>query len=151
MGFICCDLMQTIHINAYADFVAVKVASQVSGQPIEYWNSTIGSLRLCNDVAIGAKVYIIGFPSNNVLEDESTYRVFQATTKGIIIKTVYNQSPELPYPNYEHTAMNAAGDSGGVAFSEDSSGMCSLGIETWGKQPFGIVQNAHNALYSPSK
>ena len=45
-----------------------------------------------------------------------------------------------------------SGNSGGIAFSKDSRGLCVLGIPTWltvgNYETQGLIQNIHNAFYS---
>lgn len=57
----------------------------------------------------------------------------------------------MPYPNYFVSAKVDSGNSGGVAFSKDSNGLCVLGIPTWltigNFETQGLVQNIHNVFY----
>jgi hypothetical protein len=54
----------------------------------------------------------------------------------------------LPYPNFFSTAIMDAGNSGGIALSKDSNGLCVLGIPTLVIQgeysSEGVIQNIRN-------
>ncbi|MBU6415530.1 hypothetical protein KGQ34_04820, partial [Patescibacteria group bacterium] len=75
------------------------------------------------------------------------------STNGII--SGYDNSVILPpqnlsNPNYYVSAKIDSGNSGGVAFSKDSNGLCVLGVPTWlsigNYETQGIIQNIHNVL-----
>lgn len=75
-------------------------------------------------------------------------------TEGII--SGYDTSVEqpignLPYPNYYVSAKIDSGNSGGVALSKNSNGLCLLGVATWLSlgdfETQGVVQNIHNVKY----
>lgn len=114
--------------------------------PIEQFNYSISQMRRCSkDMSIGARVTVVGFPL-------STNKTFasRTLTEGVISAVdrdaiVFNG---LPNADYYTSAKIDSGNSGGVAFSKDNSGVCFLGLPTWVSIGYaeaqGLVQNSNN-------
>src|SRR3989338_2923702 len=97
--------------------------------------------------AVNSKVDIAVYPIEN--------KNFRTITNGIISAhdtSVTGIFGDLPYVNYFVSAKIDSGNSGGIAFSKDSRGLCVLGIPTWltvgNYETQGLIQNIHNAFYS---
>lgn len=125
-------------------------------------NYQISSLRICpNQIAQGSPVIVIGYPvsgrmSVTTQEYGSSFEWNRIVTNGII--SGYDSSViqpvlggNLPYSNYFVSNQIDSGNSGGIAISKDSSGLCLLGIPTWvnvgNYSNQGVVQNINNILY----
>lgn len=151
-------------LNPYTDIGLFKI-HQDEGIPggnsytpadLEY---KIGDLPTCKSkMSIGSPVVVVGFPAFGVIEDSYnqgntgtwSLRENKLVTNGII--SGYDDSIDpLPYPNYFISAKTDSGNSGGIAFSKDLNGLCTLGVPTWltlgNYETQGLVQNIHNIFY----
>jgi hypothetical protein len=132
--------------------------------PVRDLNYSISNLRLCPaTIPVGAPVAVIGFP-DYAIASTTTYadgvsstqeQDYEITTTGMISGLITNNldtGAALPYPNFFTTAILDAGNSGGIALSKDSNGLCVLGIPTLVIQgeysSEGVVQNIRN-IFSP--
>ncbi len=133
--------------------------SIISSLPISDLNYKISTLRKCPGVmAIGSPVAVIGFPATTEKQVElSGYSfsiVLRSTTEGIISAHDTTVSGgvfgNLPFANYFISAKLDSGNSGGIAFSKDTKGLCVLGVPTWisvgNYDTQGIIQNINNVL-----
>ena len=135
--------------------------SQLVSIPASSLNYSISSLGYCNTkMPIGSPVVTVGFPAFG-MQNESIYgmNITQSsmiTSDGTI--SGYDDSATLPssglpYMNYFVSAKIDSGNSGGIAFSKNSNGLCVLGIPTWintgNYANEGIVQNINNVMYQP--
>ena len=109
-------------------------------KPVSDLNYSISSMRLCPaTMPIGSPVATIGFPDFGSVETSTptvatTTPIYQITETGIISGIIANDirsGVTLAYPDYFVSAKSDSGDSGGIAFSKDSDGLCLLGIPTW--------------------
>ncbi len=120
----------------------------------------IGNMRKCpNDIKQGSPVEIIGYPASAMKKSSTptgtNIQAFRSITNGIISgqdSSVQKPQGNLPNANYFISASIDSGNSGGVAISKDSGGLCFLGIPTWvsigNYANQGIVQNINNILYT---
>jgi hypothetical protein len=131
-----------------------------STPPVSALNYSISNLRLCPaTIPVGAPVAVIGFPgyadatsttyTNGVSSTQE--QDYEITTTGMISGIITNDldtGAALPYPNFFSTAIMDAGNSGGIALSKDSNGLCVLGIPTLVIQgeysSEGVIQNIRN-------
>lgn len=173
------DLSSVKKWNSVADEAAVPVlsiseAKTVYGSsigsavgenniPINQLNFAISSLRYCPaSMPVGSPVTVIGYPAfagiNNTSNpafstSEGSFKN-QITTNGVISGNYSTyQNDGLPDPDYYISATIDSGNSGGVAFSKNTNGICLLGIPTWitlagNFTNEGIVQNINNIMYS---
>ncbi len=125
-------------------------------------NSNISKLPLCSTkMAVGSPVVVIGFPAFGVRMVDLYNQGFlqrvasQIVTNGIISghdTTVVKPKGELPYQNYFISATVDSGNSGGIAFSKNESGLCVLGVPTWltigNFETQGLMQNIHNIFHT---
>ncbi len=133
----------------------------VGNKNISDYNYNLSSLRKCpSKSSIGSPVAIIGYPSYtkrdstiNIKNMGTVSTVYRATTNGIIssydtslLKPIGNLSNE----NYFISAKIDIGNSGGVALSKDTDGLCMLGLPTWVTvgdfENQGLVQNINNII-----
>lgn len=143
-----------------------SVAEIQSGNPqskkISSLNYSIGDLRKCaTTVSIGTPIVIMGFPAyaEKSIPSQNIAIAFRTATNGIVsgLDTSVSDgiASNLPFPNYFISAKIDSGNSGGIALSKDSKGLCVLGIPTWltvGKfETQGLVQNIHNVFYKGKK
>jgi len=151
--------------NSYTDISLLKISmlyiEGMSWLPIQNLNYNLSFLRKCpTQMSLGSPVIVIGYPAFSLTSvmwegkklGEQTVRT---VTNGII--SSYDSSEvqpfgSLPYPNYFVSAKIDSGNSGGIAFSKDSNGLCLLGVPTWislGRyETQGIIQNIHNVMYT---
>ncbi len=124
--------------------------------PISSLNYKVSELRYCdNTISQASPVMVIGYPafsSINSMDNESGVFKNQISTNGII--SGYDSSSKskgLPHSNYYVSSIIDSGNSGGVAFSKDSRGMCLLGLPTWivtgNYSNQGLVQNINNVTW----
>jgi hypothetical protein len=157
------NLNSAYHWNQEADAASltllsnpgwINIAKQIGeDQPVSNLNYSISKLRLCpGNITVGSPVSIIGFPAFGYTADpyggESPHQI---VTTGIISNSFTNDlstAAPLAYPDYFTSAKMDSGDSGGIAFSKDSNGLCVLGIPTWinsgNYATEGIIQNINN-------
>ena len=121
-------------------------------------NYKISALPKCpTKTEIGSSMIIVGFPAyaQQTLDvgGSTGNQTFRTATNGIISAhdTSVEYSKGLPYPNYFVSAKIDSGNSGGIAFSKTSNGLCVLGIPTWltvgNYETQGLIQNIHNVMY----
>jgi hypothetical protein len=157
------DLSSAYHWNQEADAASLtllsnpgwlNIAKQIGeDQPVSNLNYSISKLRFCpSSIAVGSPVSIIGFPAFGYTADpyggESPHQI---VTTGIISSAftydLITRAP-LSYPDFFTSAKMDSGDSGGIAFSKDSNGLCLLGVPTWinsgNYAAEGIIQNIQN-------
>jgi len=149
--------------NNYTDFAILKinpVPIADGSWPISDLNYKISYLRKCSiKMPLGSPVVVVGYPAyteNTVnIQGEQYSKSQRALSNGII--SAYEDSIQepygnLPYVNYFISAKIDSGNSGGIAFSKDSNGLCVLGIPTWlsigNYETQGIIQNIYNVFYS---
>lgn len=158
LGYFDLDLTSSSEWNSYTDITILKMniipALQSLTKPISSLNYNLSGLRLCpTKMASGFPVVIVGYPAfgKHILEDGRKYDVPVSTrqvTEGVI--SSYYESIKLPYSNYYVSAKIDSGNSGGIALSKDSKGLCLLGVTTWlsvgNFETQGIVQNIHNVF-----
>jgi len=136
-----------------------SIFSNLFDDGIDKLNYSISSLRKCpGEMNVGSPVVVSGFPAfseKNVefLNGEQASIVLRSTTNGIISSldtTVKNigLGGNLQFANYFVSAKIDSGNSGGIAFSKDASGLCVLGVPTWlnlgNYDTQGIIQNINN-------
>lgn len=143
-----------IEVNTY-----MENKLSFNSTPIEKLNYSISSLKKCPErMVVNSPVILIGYPAYALKqsgEADSSYSLSsRISTNGII--SGYDNSVMLPphnllNQNYYVSAKIDSGNSGGIAFSKDSTGLCVLGIPTWltvgNYETQGLIQNIHNALY----
>lgn len=151
--------------NSYTDVSLLEIVTSsmkdMNFLPIEDLNYDISFLRLCSSqMSLGSPVIVIGYPAFSLSPimwqgEKKGEQTIRTITNGII--SSYDSSEvkpygSLPYPDYFVSAKIDSGNSGGIAFSKDQSGLCVLGIPTWlslGEyESQGIVQNINNVLYT---
>lgn len=146
------------HWNDHADAAVLKILSLNAGNiPISGLNYSATSLPSCStNIHTGSKVVIIGYPAYSmhryVDNDGTTVLLPQRqVTEGNISGKDGSNSPDGGYyENYYISAKMDSGNSGGLALSQDSSGICTLGIPTWVQvgqyANQGVVQSIHNVV-----
>lgn len=155
------DPKQTYRWNSFTDIAVLSVDSPfavkdncegdcseaVSKDKLNY---SISTLRKCPEkMPIGSPVIAVGFPAFGMTSDSASHRI---SSNGII--SGYNSRDALdraiPYSNYFTSAKIDSGNSGGIAFSKTSSGLCVLGVPTWisvgNYETNGLIQNIHNVM-----
>ncbi len=151
--------------NSYTDISLLKISmfdiEGVSSLPIQNLNYNSSFLRKCpTQISLGSPVIIIGYPAFSLTPimwegEKLGEQTVRTITNGII--SSYDSSEVqpfgfLPYPDYFVSAKIDSGNSGGIAFSKDSNGLCLLGVPTWLSlgvyETQGIVQNIHNVMYT---
>lgn len=155
IGFYGLDTPQMYSKNQETDsaFIPIKldpnINSYVISAPLSTLNYKISSLRKCQSkMPIGSPVVLIGYPiyGRKVVDDSGGWVGYKVTTDGII--SGYDDFLSGKYGNYFVSAKIDSGNSGGVAFSKDSNGLCLLGIPTWltvgNYETQGVVQNINN-------
>ncbi len=130
----------------------------INDVPLSQLNYGISSLQDCpSSMPPNSPVTIIGYPafsSINVQGNPEGAFKNQITTNGVISGNYsLPQNSTLPYSNYYISATIDSGNSGGVALSKNTNGLCLLGIPTWitltgNFTNEGIVQNIYNVKYS---
>lgn len=149
--------------NKDTDTAILAIGSSLSNKnmTLPEYNYGIAKLRKCpTDIAIGSPTLIVGFPAyakrDSVIAIEgigSVNVVYRTTTNGIL--SGYDTSGVKPNgnllnPNYFTSAKIDSGNSGGIALSKDSKGMCSLGLSTWltvgNYENQGLIQNITNII-----
>jgi hypothetical protein len=166
------DLSNVRNWNSIADEAVIPILSpseaaaknlKIAGTddaPVSQLNYGISSLRDCPSIMpSNSPVTVVGYPafsSINVSDNPDGAFKNQITTNGVISGdyTTY-QNDGLPDVDYYISATIDSGNSGGVAFSKDASGLCLLGIPTWitltgNFTNEGIVQNIHNITWTSS-
>jgi hypothetical protein len=121
-------------------------------KPASNLNYSISKLRLCpTNISVDSPVSIIGFPAFGYTTDQYGETPHQIITTGIISSAFTHDlttAALLAYPDFFTSAKMDSGDSGGIAFSKDSNGLCVLGIPTWinsgNYETEGIIQNIRN-------
>lgn len=126
-----------------------------SSVPIANYNYSLSTVRRCPSLMpVGSPTVIIGFPAyakrDSTVHIETlgtTNAVYRTTTNGII--SGYDTSGKGE-ANYFVSAKIDAGNSGGIALSKDTDGLCLLGLPTWltlgNYETQGLVQNITNVL-----
>ena len=151
--------------NSYTDISLLKISmldiEGMNSLPIQSLNYSISSLRQCPpQISLGSPVIIMGYPAFSLTSiqyqgEKLGEQTVRTITNGII--SSYDSSEvkpygSLPYPDYFVSAKIDSGNSGGMAFSKDSNGLCLLGVPTWLSlgiyETQGIVQNIHNVMYT---
>jgi hypothetical protein len=151
--------------NQSADEAIIPVLELPSSKPlppnyplVNSLNYSISSLQDCpSNMPQDSPVIVVGYPAfSTILNTSNPEEAFknQIVTNGTI--SGYDapaQSQGLPDSNYYISATIDSGNSGGVAFSKNTSGLCLLGIPTWitltgNFNNEGIVQNIFNIKYS---
>ena len=149
--------------NSYTDISLLEIdecdIEGISSLPIRNLNYAISSLHQCfSQTSLGSPVIIVGYPAFSMSSVEYQGEKFgeqtvRTITNGII--SSYDSSEtqpfgSLPYPDYFVSAKIDSGNSGGLALSRDSNGLCFLGIPTWLSlgvyETQGIVQNINNIM-----
>jgi S1-C subfamily serine protease len=133
-----------------ATFIDLTGDKSGSGLYITDMNYGVYNLRRCPaKMAIGLPVVIIGYPAST--QTDTTYP--RTITNGIISgwdQSVQPPQGTLPYVNYFVSNKIDSGNSGGIALSKDTNGLCVLGIPTWlqvgNYDTQGIIQNILNVL-----
>lgn len=163
MGHFSLNLSSPSDWNPYTDIAILKMsvspAAQSWSEPISSLNYNLSSLRSCPlKMFAGSPVIVIGYPvfgkQQVQAEGYSGSVSARQVTEGII--SGYDTSVEspvgnLPYSNYYVSAKIDSGNSGGIALSKDSNGLCLLGVATWlslgNFETQGVVQNIRNVFY----
>ena len=150
-------------VNSKVDIAVYPIENKNFAEisnPIEGLNYKISSLKKCpEEMPAGSPIVLLGFPAftEKTIEvfGSSQNKSFRTITNGIISAhdtSVTGIFGDLPYVNYFVSAKIDSGNSGGIAFSKDSRGLCVLGIPTWltvgNYETQGLIQNIHNAFYS---
>jgi len=123
----------------------------INNFPVANANYSLYSLRRCpTKLPLGSPVVVIGYPASTQTDTNSP----RTLTDGVISghdQSVQPPQGVLPYTDYFVSNKIDSGNSGGVALSKDSTGLCVLGLPTWLKfgkySAQGIVQNIHNVLH----
>lgn len=153
-GFFWLGLEQNTRWNTKTDVAVIKITYDfIYGDPPTGLNYSIGSLPLCEKMLLNSPVVVIGFPASTMKITDSGIYAYRTITNGII--SAYDESAitedKLPYANYFVSAKIDSGNSGGMAFSKNSNGLCLLGIPTWislgNYDNQGIIQNINNVMY----
>ena len=122
-------------------------------------NYSISNIRLCpTTIPVGSPVALIGFPSyaeaTTTIHGVSSTQDYEITTTGIISGYTMHDvitGANLQYPDFFTSAITDAGNSGGIAFSKDSDGLCVLGIPTLVAQgdytSEGVIQNIKDVFW----
>ncbi len=145
-------------------------SGQIVSEPANILDYKISSLPKCDaKMPLDAPVVVLGFPAYAMQEVPSGIpsgfpggggNALQSSliaSNGVIsgydpssIKSSSNPTG-LPYVNYYVSAKIDSGNSGGIAFSKNTNGLCVLGIPTWintgNYANEGIVQNINNVMY----
>lgn len=149
-------------VNSKVDIAVYPIENKNFAEinnPVEGLNYKISSLKKCpEEMPTGSPIVLLGFPAFT----EKTIEIFGSTqnksfrtiTNGIISAhdtSVTGIFGDLPYVNYFVSAKIDSGNSGGIALSKNSTGLCVLGVPTWltvgNYETQGLIQNIHNALY----
>ena len=147
--------------NNWNDIADVSLLRLVTWSPttefstsIPNLNYSISSMLKCStSMEIGSPMVIIGYPAYAEKTWSAGTQSFRAVTNGIISShdTSVKYDKGLPYSNYFVSAKIDSGNSGGIALSKNSNGLCVLGIPTWltigNYETQGLVQNIHNVMY----
>ncbi len=149
-----------IQIDKQMNDKVVSITSSANeSAPVSGLNYKISALRKCPaTMPLGSSVAIIGYPAFakqvDYSQGERVTSYFRTVTNGII--SAHDRSlgilqAGLPAPNYLVSNKIDSGNSGGIALSKDSGGLCVLGIPTWltlgNYETQGIIQNIHNVMY----
>jgi len=124
----------------------------LSNFPVASANYSLYSLRRClAKMPLGSPVMVIGYPASTQTDTNSP----RTLTEGVISghdQSVQPPQGVLPYTDYFVSNKIDSGNSGGIALSKDTTGLCVLGIPTWLKlgrySAQGLIQNIHNVLYT---
>ena len=136
--------------------VVLPTTAEIS-TPISNLNYSITNMPKCStSMDIGSPMVIIGYPAyaekTVTYWDSSNTQSFRTVTNGIISShdTSVKYFQGLPYSNYFVSAKIDSGNSGGIAFSKNSNGLCLLGVPTWltigNYETQGLIQNIHNIV-----
>lgn len=121
--------------------------------PIANLNYSASKMPLCEKPEIGMPVMVIGYPAATTQYEEYNNGIFftdpsKTLTNGII--SSFSRTSDSTIEDFFVTAKIDAGNSGGIAFSKEESGLCLLGIPSWvnvgSYDVQGIVQNIHYIL-----
>jgi hypothetical protein len=151
--------------NQSADEAIIPVSELPSSKPlppsypsVNSLNYSISSLQNCpSNMPQDSPVIVVGYPAfSTILNTSNPEEAFknQIVTNGTISGyDAPSKSQGLPSSNYYISATIDSGNSGGVAFSKNTNGLCLLGIPTWitltgNFNNEGIVQNIYNIKYS---
>jgi len=138
--------------------LAIWPATAEISTSISNLNYLITNMPKCpTSMEIGSPIVIIGYPvyAKKTVEYDSGSgtQFFRTVTNGIISShdTTVKYFQGLPYSNYFVSAKIDSGNSGGIAFSKTTNGLCVLGIPTWltigNYETQGLIQNIHNVIY----
>jgi hypothetical protein len=139
-----------IHLNTGDDTITSSTL------PVSALNYSISQVPLCPaTIPVGSPVAIVGYPAFAVVSasttDEAAPQSYEITTNGILSGVITNDletNAALPYPDFFISAIIDSGNSGGIAFAKDPSGLCILGLPTeissGNYENEGVVQNIHN-------
>ena len=149
------DMDQDIALMPIHAFVLPGMG--IESGSIEGLNYLISTLPNCpQKTTVGSPVYVIGYPASGSLEVEyapgrTATQDFKIVTEGIVSghdTSVTNTSGSREIPDYFVSAKIDAGNSGGVALSEDGENICILGIPTWVNvgeyDTQGVIQNINS-------
>ena len=138
------------------------VPENSSGEGMGHFQLNLSSLSDWNpytDIAVGSPVIVIGYPAFGKqqvqVEGYNSSISSRQVTEGIVSghdTSVESPIGNLPYSNYYVSAKIDSGNSGGIALSKDSNGLCLLGVATWlslgNFETQGVVQNMRNVMYA---
>ena len=155
-------------LNKTQDFAILKLGkllveddSRENLPPINY---DIGNLKNCpSEISLGSSMVVIGYPAFAETETEIGIKGYglnitesnRSLTNGVV--SAYDNSATPPLgnlsnPHYFVSAKIDSGNSGGIAISKTSKGLCLLGIPTWltlgNYETGGLVQNMNNIMSS---
>ena len=162
------DLSNVKNWNSVADEAVIPILSSLNDSnpegigindvPIGQLNYSISSLQDCpSDMPPNSPVTIVGYPAFSSINAQGNFEgefKNQITTNGVISgEYSLPQNSTLPYSDYYISATIDSGNSGGIALSKYSDGLCLLGIPTWitltgNFTNEGIVQNINNITWA---
>ncbi len=164
MGHFQLNLSSLSDWNPYTDIAILKMsvspAAQSWSKPISSLNYNLSNLRSCPlKMSVGSPVIVIGYPAFGKqqvqVEGYNSSISSRQVTEGIVSghdTSVESPIGNLPYSNYYVSAKIDSGNSGGIALSKDSNGLCLLGVATWlslgNFETQGVVQNMRNVMYA---
>jgi len=164
LGHFQLNLSSPYEWNPYTDIAILKMsispAAQSWSKPITSLNYNLSNLKSCPSKMLeGSPVIVIGYPAFGKqqvqVQGYDSSISSRQVTEGIISgydTAVVRPIGNLSYSNYYVSAKIDSGNSGGVALSKDSGGLCLLGVATWlslgNFETQGVVQNIHNVFYA---
>jgi hypothetical protein len=133
---------------ALVPIIGIDEAAATSSVAISDLNYSLSSLNLCQvSMPQESPVALLGFPASTQNSGAT-----MTVTNGVISGDD-NSNPDK-YSDYYVSAQLDNGNSGGIALSKGSDGVCILGIPTWisfgQNQVEGEVQDINNIFYSGS-